>query len=90
MYADNTLVYLSDLRRSLPNVLKIIEYFGILCGYKTNYSKSILLLLNTDLKKLNIQSCIPVAQKVVYLGVEISPCIQAIARNNYSSNYEES
>jgi len=43
------------------------------------------MLLNTDLKKLNIQSGMPVTQKATYLGVEISPCIQAIARNNYSS-----
>ena len=85
MYADDTLVYLSNIQQSLPNVLKIIEHFGALSGYKLNYSKSILLLLNTDLKKLNIQPRIPVAQKAVYLGIEISPCIQSIAKNNYSS-----
>lgn len=85
MYADDTLIYLSNLQQSLPNVLKIIEHFGTLSGYKINYSKSILLLLNTDLNSLNIQTCIPVAQKAVYLGVEISTCIQAIAKNNYSS-----
>ena len=68
--ADDTFVY---LQQSLPNVLKITEHFGTLSGYKIVFSKSILLLLNTDLKKLKIQSCIPVAQKAVYLGIEISP-----------------
>ena len=85
MYADDTLVYLSDLQQSLPNVLKIIDHFGTISGYKINHSKSILMLLNTDLKKCNIQYIILVAQKAVYLGIEISPCIQAMARNNYSS-----
>lgn len=51
MYADNMLIYLSDLQQSLPNVLEIIEDFATLSGYKINYSKSILLVLNTDLKK---------------------------------------
>lgn len=36
MYADDTLVYLSDLQQSLPNVLKIIEHFGTLSGYNIN------------------------------------------------------
>ena len=85
MYADDTLIYLSNLQQSLPNVLKIIEHFGTLSGFKINYSKSILLLLNTDPKSLHTQSPIPVAQKAVYLGIEINPCIQAIAKNNYLS-----
>ena len=84
MYANDTLVSLSNQQQSLLSVLKIIEHFGALSGYKINHSKSILLLLNTDLKKLKIHSCIP-AQKAIYLGIEISPCIQAIAKNKYSS-----
>lgn len=63
-------------RQSLPNELKIIEHFSALAGNKINYSKSILLLLNTDLKKLNIQS-----RKRIFRYR--NPCIQAIARNNY-------
>lgn len=89
MYADDTLVYLSNLQQSLPNVLKIIEHFGTLSGYKINHSKSILLLLHTDLIKLGIQSCIPVLQKAVYLGIEMNPCIQKIAKNNYSSTLKK-
>ncbi len=89
MYADDTLVYLSELQQSLPNVLKIVEHFVTLSGYKINYSQSILMLLNTDLRRFNITSCIRVAQKAVYLGIEISPCIQTIARNNNLSIIEE-
>ena len=40
LYADDLLLYLSDLIRCIPHVLNILQAFSIFSGYKFNLTKS--------------------------------------------------
>ena len=84
LYADDTLVYMADVQRSLPVVLEILENFGYFSGYKVNLSKSALMLVNVDQSEVTIPPQIIVTNEVSYLGIKISTSLSAIAKTNYS------
>ena len=84
LYADDTLVYMADVQRSLPVVLEILNDFGYLSGYKVNLSKSALMLVNIDRSEVTIPPQLMVTDEVTYLGIKISPSLSTIAKTNYS------
>ena len=84
LYADDTLIYMLYVQRSLPVVLEILENFGYFSGYKVNLSKSALMLLNIDQKDVSIPPQISVKQEVLYLGIRISTSLTTIAKTNFS------
>lgn len=57
LYADHTISYLTSPARSIPAVLKLMNKFGIISGYKINLAKSNAFLLNSPISsKLKIIS----------------------------------
>lgn len=84
LYADDTLVYMADVSRTLPCVLELLERFGYLSGYKVNLSKSALMLINTDQSSILIPPSIKVTKEVLYLGVRISTSLSTISSTNYA------
>uniref|UniRef100_A0A8C9X1G9 Reverse transcriptase domain-containing protein n=1 Tax=Sander lucioperca TaxID=283035 RepID=A0A8C9X1G9_SANLU len=46
LFADDILLYISDLEDSIPKILKIFNEFGSISGYKINWNKYNLLLNN--------------------------------------------
>lgn len=84
LYADDTLVFMADVQQTLPKILKALEHFGYLSGYKVNLSKSALMLINTDQSKVSLPPLINVTNEVLYLGIRISTSLSSVAKTNYS------
>lgn len=89
LYADDTLLFLSDIQRSLPNALQIIDEFGALSGFKINHSKTILMPLNSNCFHFSIPNNIQVSTQVKYLGIELRPTLPQISKVNYMSIFEK-
>ncbi len=85
LFADDILLYLSDLRNSIPALVDLIQQFGTFSGYKVNQSKSSILFLNKqERNKPTIQHPFSVAKdRVKYLGITITPQIKNIIPCNY-------
>lgn len=48
LFADDILLFLTDLKNSVPNLVSLIEDFGVFSGYKNNNTKSVLMFLNDE------------------------------------------
>ena len=46
LYADDLLLFVSDLDRAFPLVFNLLEEFGQISGYKLNFQKSELMPIN--------------------------------------------
>ena len=87
LYADDILLYLTDITNSLPKVLNLFHTFGSFSGYKINWSKSILMPLHLIPTNLNLPN-FPVSiqpQGFTYLGITIKPTISQIIKDNFYS-----
>lgn len=88
LYADDVLLYLSDLPNSLPKALQLFELFGSFSGYKINLQKSVLLPLNIDITHpsvLQSASNISCKDEVIYLGIIITRKLSTLKKRNYDS-----
>lgn len=85
LFADDILLYLSDLRNSIPALVGLIHHFGTFSGYKVNQSKSSILFLNKqERNNPTIQHPFSVAKDdFKYLGTIITPLIKDIIPCNY-------
>ena len=86
LYADDTLIYISNLDQSIPNLLSLINLYGSISGYKINLSKSILCpLTHIDDERLNTISPFKHTKEgFTYLGVFISPVLDNLFKCNYT------
>lgn len=85
LFADDILLYLSDLKTSIPALVDLLHRFGTFSGYKVNHSKSSILFLN-KLERTNptLQCPFTVAKDgLKYLGINITPLIKDIIPCNY-------
>lgn len=84
LYADDALIYISNIQPSLQEVMHILSNFGKLAGFKINFKKSVLMLLNVDQNELTLPADIVVAKQVTYLGVQVTSSVSTIVKNNYN------
>ena len=87
LYADDVILFCSNLKQTLPALLDQINFFGTFAGYKINYSKSVILFLN---ERERLHPPIPTPFTVslngfTYLGVKIAPTTDKIVPNNYNT-----
>ncbi len=75
LYADDILLFLTNVETSIPTVLKTIDYFSLISGYKINYDKSEVMPLGGDISTSSLLSC-PFKWSrtgLKYLGIRLSP-----------------
>lgn len=85
LFADDVILYLTDLENSIPAVMEVIQEFGRISGYKVNNTKSSIMVLNVG-ERINPISEIKqfkVVEHFVYLGVQIFPELQQVIKSNY-------
>lgn len=85
LYADDVIIFLTNLSVSIPNLMRQIETFGRFSGYTINHSKSSILFLNKEerLKPVISTPFINSKEGFTYLGVKITPDIKTITPTNY-------
>lgn len=86
MYADDLLLYLSDLSVSVPAVLAVLTTFGHLSGYKLNLNKSELMPLNDSAKSspLNNFPFKIVQNSFLYLGIQVTDKFVNLFQANFA------
>ena len=85
LYADDVILFLSDLEKSIPTLLNIIEDYGSFSGYKINGAKSSIMLLKEEERRKppSSASSFNVTEAFTYLGIKIVPEIDKIVSSNY-------
>ncbi|KAL2081000.1 hypothetical protein ACEWY4_022853 [Coilia grayii] len=83
LYADDCLLFFSNIQKSLTNLLALFHEFHKVSGYKINWTKSALLPLNTAAKNTPLPPGIPICTSFTYLGIKIFPNINRIIKENY-------
>lgn len=64
LFADDIIIYLSNLTSSIPSLVSLIETFGKFSRYKVNNSKSTIMFLNKN-ERQNMQ-IIPLMPEFIY------------------------
>ncbi len=85
LYADNVILYLTNLAHSIPSLIQLLSLFGNCSRYKINQSKSRLLLLNNGDSQIPAVTPFNVVDSFVYLGIKITANIDQISSVNYKS-----
>lgn len=85
LFADDAIVFLSDLRKSIPSLLELLREFGVFSGFKVNKDKSSIMFLNEKERKnpLIPHPFINAVDYFNYLGINITPKIVNISSTNY-------
>lgn len=86
LYADDIMLYLTNVDTSLPALCTLLEEYGCISGYKINKQKSVMMPLNPAAQGLSTGH-IPFywdPHKLCYLGLQIPNQLHHI----YSLNYE--
>ncbi len=76
LYADDAIIFLSELGKSIPSLLKLIGLFANFSGFKINKDKSSIMFLNEQ-ERLNPKISHPFVNAVNgfdCLGIKITPC----------------
>lgn len=85
LFADDIVLFLTQLKCSILNLLSLINTFGSISGYKVNESKSNILFL-----KQSERSCLPILTPIknttsfTYLGIKITHSTEDLVSTNYS------
>ena len=85
LYADDVILFLSNLSNSVQTVLHLINRFGQFSGYSINNAKSSILFLNKD-ERINPVITTPffnAREGFTYLGIKITPQINTVVHANY-------
>lgn len=86
LYADDIIFFLTDIKNSIPEQIKLIDKIGQFSGYTINNSKSVLMFFSEE-KRNNPTINTPfiaTTEGFKYLGVKITPQLDKIilANNN--------
>ena len=84
LYADDILVFLGDPLQSAPHLLTLLDEFGVLSGFKINWSKPALMPLNEAAKTSAFPSNIPSVTHFKYLGIDVFSSQHFTVKQNYT------
>lgn len=91
LYADDVILFLSNLSKSVQTLLDLIDKFGQFSGYSINNAKSSILFLNED-ERTNPVTNTPFSnarEGFTYLGIKITPQINTVIKANYDPLMKE-
>jgi hypothetical protein len=93
LYADDMIIYLSDPKNSTRELLKLINNFSKVAGYKINSNKSVVFLYpkNKQVEK-EIREMTPftiVTNNIIYLGVILTKQVKDLYDKNFKSLKKE-
>lgn len=80
LYTDDTIVFLSELEKSIPSLLNLM-----VSGFKVNKDKSSIMFLNEQ-ERINpkvIHAFVNAVNGFEYLGIKITPKISSLSSANY-------
>lgn len=91
LYADDVILFVSHMSKTIPAILNLINDFGKISGYTVNKTKSSMLLLNVkEAEKPTPQALhFKVVDNFEYLGIEIRRKLNWIVSSNYESLMSE-
>lgn len=87
LFADDVILFLKQLKISVPAIKDLIDQFGAFSGYKVNVTKSSLLLLKQGYNQNVSQniSGFTVNSELTYLGIKIVPSLKDTVAINYNT-----
>ena len=91
LFADDVVAFLEQPNKSLPALMKQLEMYGHLSGYKVNVSKTQILALNYTPPK-EIQEAFHLnwnLKKIKYLGITITKGLSKLYKANYNKISQE-
>ena len=87
LFADDMIVHLEDPILSIQNLLKLINNFSKVSGYKINVQKSqAFLYTNNRLKESQIKNHPPftiATKRIKYLGIQLTRNVKDLFKENY-------
>ena len=93
LFADNMIVYLEDPIISAQNLLKLINHFSKVSGYKTNMQKSHTFLYTSNRQTgSQIMSELPftiATKRIKYLGIQLTRDVKDLFKENYKPLLKE-
>lgn len=78
LFADNVILFLKELDKSIPALLHVIEIFGKISGYQINNSQSSIMMWNEE-EGENPSSNVNMfktSRVFKYLGIKITPKVE--------------
>uniref|UniRef100_A0A3P9JZ05 Uncharacterized protein n=1 Tax=Oryzias latipes TaxID=8090 RepID=A0A3P9JZ05_ORYLA len=88
-FADDILIYLTNIDQSITSLLSLFVEFKQHSGYKINWTKSVLMPLNEEAQNISISSPILLSRTMEYLGIQITTSLQNIVEDNYTKTFKE-
>lgn len=90
LFADDVLLFLTNLSHSIPALVELIGTFGKISGYKVNHSKSMLMVLDDEdrMQFQNNPMTFQLTDSFTYLGIRIVPKLEDIITVNYEPLFE--
>ena len=93
LFADDMIVCLEDPIISAQNILKLINNFSKVSGYKINVEKSqAFLYTNNILKESQIKNELPftiATKRIKYLGIQLTRNVKDLFKENYKPLLKE-
>lgn len=82
LYADDVILFCSNLRQTLPALLDLIGTFGVFLGYKINNNKSaIMFLAENERRNPSVSTPFAVSREgFTYLGIKITILLTKLSR----------
>ena len=88
IFADDMIVYLSNSKTSTRELLKLINNFSKVAGYKINSTKSVAFLYSKDKQdETEIREMTPftiVPNNISHLGVNLTKQVKCLYKNNFN------
>lgn len=84
LYADDIILFISEPNVSIPNILNLINSYGIFEGYKINWEKNV--LMPVAIKDSSWLYHLPFkigSELFTYLGIEVTKNFSNLVKSNY-------